>query len=242
MRRFGLIGRNIDYSFSRKFFSEKFSKDNINAEYRNYDLDSIGEFPELIREEPLSGLNVTIPYKEEIIPFLNSLDDHAERIKAVNTVKFEKDGSLTGYNTDYWGFMYSLKPYLKPQHSKALILGTGGASKAIAYALKLLAVDYKFVSRDPQNSDLSYEDLDHKIFGEYKLIINSTPLGTFPDIEESPKLNFELFTTEHLVFDLIYNPSETRLMKEAAARGASAINGLRMLELQAEKAWEIWNF
>jgi len=241
MRSFGLIGKNIDYSFSRKYFSEKFSNENIDAEYKNFDISKIEKFPEVIQDTIISGLNVTIPYKEEIIPYLDYLDPHAEKIKAVNTIKFEKDGSLCGYNTDYWGFLESIKPHLEPQHSTALILGTGGASKAIAYALKLLEIDFKFVSRKPEKDQLSYTELDQKIIASHTLIINCTPLGTSPNIEKYPQIPFEFISEKHLIYDLIYNPSETKLMQLASEKGAKSINGLQMLKLQAEKAWNIWN-
>ncbi|MCB7479742.1 shikimate dehydrogenase family protein [Christiangramia sediminis] len=241
MRSFGLIGKNIDYSFSRKFFSEKFSKENIDADYKNFDIPEIEKFPEVIQNTIISGLNVTIPYKEEIIPYLDYLDPHAEKIKAVNTIKFEKDGSLCGYNTDYWGFLESIKPHLEPQHSTALILGTGGASKAIAYALKLLEIDFKFVSRKREKDQLSYTELDQEIIASHTLIINCTPLGTSPNIEKYPQIPFEFISEKHLIYDLIYNPSETKFMQLASEKGAKSINGLQMLKLQAEKAWNIWN-
>ncbi|MDX1544439.1 MAG: shikimate dehydrogenase [Christiangramia sp.] len=241
MRTFGLLGRNIDYSFSRKYFSEKFKKENIDAKYKNFDLQSIEELPKVLEENIISGLNVTIPYKEEIIPFLDHLDPHSNKIQAVNTVKFEKDGSLCGYNTDYWGFLESLKPFLRPHHKKALILGTGGASKAIAYALELLEIDYKFVSRKKADNIFSYDELDREIIDSYTLLINCTPLGTFPNVDQYPNVPVEYFSKDHLVFDLVYNPSETKLMQLAQKKGAKCLNGLRMLELQAEKAWEIWN-
>ncbi len=241
MRTFGLLGRNIDYSFSRKYFTGKFQKEHIDAQYLNFDISSIDEFSNVIKNNVISGLNVTIPYKQQVIPFLDHLDAHSTEIGAVNTIKFEKDGSLCGYNTDYWGFLESLKPHLKPQHNNALILGTGGASKAIAYALNILNIDFKFVSRSPQENQFSYEMLDEQIMGTYTLIINCTPLGTFPNTEESPTIPIEYIRESHLIFDLIYNPSETQLMKKASEKGATCVNGLRMLELQAEKAWEIWN-
>ncbi|MUP46149.1 shikimate dehydrogenase [Gramella sp. BOM4] len=240
MRTFGLLGKNIDYSFSRKHFSEKFKNEHIDAQYLNFDLQSIEELPHLLSKNDLSGMNVTIPYKEQVIEYLDRLDSHASEIKAVNTIKFEEDGSLTGYNTDYWGFMESLKPHLKPHHQKALILGTGGASKAIAYALKLLNIEYRFVSRKPEFG-LTYEQLTEAVMNDYSLLINCTPLGTFPDVEKYPSIPVENLSEKHLVFDLVYNPSETRLMKLAREKDASVLNGLRMLELQAEKAWEIWN-
>lgn len=241
MRTFGLIGKNIDYSFSRKYFSEKFSKENLKDQYVNFDIASIEEFPGILENNEISGLNVTIPYKEAIIPYLDKLDPHSNKIMAVNTIKFEKDGTSTGYNTDYWGFLNALKPHLKPQHTNALILGTGGASKAIAYALELLDINYKFVSRKPEKEQFSYSDLDKDILDSYTLIINCTPLGTHPKVEACPDLPFQFISREHLVFDLIYNPSETRLMKLASEKGALTLNGLEMLKLQAEKAWNIWN-
>jgi shikimate dehydrogenase len=241
MRTFGLIGKNIDYSFSRKYFSEKFQSENIDAQYCNFDIPSIEKFPEILKKDEISGLNITIPYKEKIIPYLDRLDPHSSKIQAVNTVKIEKDGRLTGFNTDFYGFTESLKPYLKPHHIKALILGTGGASKAIAYALEMLEIEFIFVSRTPKNDQLSYTALDKNILDEYTLIINSTPLGTFPETEACPALPFEHIFKKHLLFDLIYNPSETKLMKLCAEKGAQTLNGLQMLKLQAEKAWDIWN-
>lgn len=236
-----MIGKNIDYSFSRKYFSEKFDEENIDAEYKNFDIASIQEFAKIIKNNAISGLNVTIPYKEEIIPYLDHLDPHAKEIQAVNTVKFEKDGSICGYNTDFWGFIEAIKPSLQPHHTNALILGTGGASKAIAYAFRLLKIDYKFVSRRPEKDQFSYQELNEDILKKYKLIINCTPLGTYPKVEESPEIPFQHITKDHLVFDLIYNPSETTLMRSAKEKGAQTLNGLNMLELQAEKAWDIWN-
>ncbi|SDR95990.1 shikimate dehydrogenase [Gramella sp. MAR_2010_147] len=241
MRIFGLIGKDIDYSFSRKYFSEKFKKESIDAEYRNFDIPSIKNFPEISQNNIASGFNVTIPYKETIIPYLDHLDAHAEKIKAVNTIKFEKDGSLCGYNTDYWGFMQSIKPHLGAHHKNALILGTGGASKAIAYALDLLDIQTEFVSRDPENNQFSYSALTTNVLNSHTLIINCTPLGTSPNIEKYPNIPFEFLSEKHLVFDLIYNPSQTKLMQLAAEKGAKTINGLAMLEQQAEKSWQIWN-
>ncbi|QYA27035.1 shikimate dehydrogenase [Gramella sp. MT6] len=241
MRTFGLIGKNIDYSFSRKYFSEKFSKENLKDQYVNFDIASIEEFLGILENNEITGLNVTIPYKEAIIPYLDKLDPHSNKIQAVNTIKFEHDGTITGYNTDYWGFLNALKPHLKPQHTNALILGTGGASKAIAYALELLDINYKFVSRKPEKEQFSYSDLDKDILDSYTLIINCTPLGTHPKVEACPDLPFQFISKQHLVFDLIYNPSETRLMKLSSEKGALTLNGLEMLKLQAEKAWNIWN-
>lgn len=241
MKTFGLIGKNIDYSFSRKYFAEKFSKENIDAEYLNFDIASISEFPEILKQRKVNGFNVTIPYKEEIISYLDELDEDAKKIQAVNTIKIENNGRLKGYNTDFWGFQKSLEPYLESFHKSALILGTGGASKAVAFALDNLAVEHHFVSRNPTQGQINYSELSREVINHKKLIINTTPLGTFPNTEEHPLLPFEYLSEEHIVFDLIYNPAETMLMKRAAEQGAKCLNGLRMLELQAEKAWSIWN-
>ncbi|MHA6279986.1 shikimate dehydrogenase family protein [Salinimicrobium sp. CAU 1759] len=242
MRKFGLIGRNISYSFSRKHFADKFSREGIAATYENFDLQKIEEFPEILKKNPeLKGLNVTIPYKQAIFPFLDTLDPVAEAIGAVNTIKVEKDGSLTGHNTDYYGFAEALKPHLEVHHKKALILGTGGASKAVNYALKTLGTTTTFVSRTPSKNDISYEDLSAEFLKDHTVIVNTTPLGTFPNTEEFPALPVEHLSSRHLLFDLIYNPPKTALMKLAEDRGATILNGQKMLELQAEKAWEIWN-
>ena len=242
MRRFGLLGRNISYSFSRKFFSEKFTAEGIDAVYENFDLQEISEFPEVLRKYPdLQGLNVTIPYKQEIFPFLDQLNPEAAAIGAVNTIKFEKDGSLTGFNTDHVGFAVAIAPFLKPHHQKALILGTGGASKAVLYALKKLKLQPVFVSRNPSENTLLYSQLSEAILKEYTVIINTTPLGTFPKTEEFPAIPVEFLSKDHLVFDLVYNPPQTKLMQLAQLNDATVLNGQKMLEFQAEKAWEIWN-
>ena len=242
MKTFGLIGKNIAYSFSRNYFGNKFESEGVEAVYKNFDLDKIEEFPELISRNPeIKGLNVTIPYKETIIPFLDQLDPIAKEIGAVNTIKIDNSGKLTGYNTDYFGFLESVKPHLEPQHTHGLILGKGGASKAIAYALKELDIKFKFVSRSPSAEDLSYTQLNKSHFDTYKLIINCTPLGTHPKTEEFPPIPTSHFTSNHLLFDLIYNPPVTQLMKLALQANTKVLNGQKMLELQAEKAWEIWN-
>jgi shikimate dehydrogenase len=242
MLKFGLVGCNISYSFSRKYFSEKFSNEGINATYENFDLQDINEFPEVLAKNPeLKGLNVTIPYKEAIFPFLDSLDVTAQKIGAVNTIKVKRNGSLTGYNTDFFGFSEALKPFLKPHHKKALILGTGGASKAVNYALNSLDIKTSLVSRSPSKSVISYQQLSKEILEEHTVIVNTTPLGTYPKVEEYPPLPVDYIGSRHLLFDLIYNPEQTALMKLAAARGAMVLNGEKMLEFQALKAWEIWN-
>lgn len=241
MKIYGLIGKKISYSFSAQFFTEKFEREKISAVYKNFDLEEIQEFPHLLRSEKnIAGFNVTIPYKEKIIPFLDSLDPVAKEIGAVNTIKIEPDGKLTGYNTDYFGFTGSIKPHLKLWHKKALILGTGGASKAIAYGLKNLDIDFKFVSRSPGEGEINYEDLKQEHFQEYTILINCTPLGTFPETTSFPPVPVQYFSSKHLVFDLIYNPPQTQLIKLAAQKNAAVLNGRKMLELQALKAWEIW--
>lgn len=241
---YGLVGRNISYSFSAGYFNKKFAeKEKLkNCVYTNFDIKDIGELPEIIKATPkLKGMNVTIPYKEEVIPLLDSLSNTARIIGAVNTIKITKDGKLKGYNTDHYGFRKALEPLLNPDHTKALILGTGGASKAVAYALRKMKIEYDFVSRNGDETIFSYEDLDNEIFSEYTIIINTTPLGTFPGIESCPALDYTLFTKRHIAFDLVYNPTVTKFLRLAKENGATTENGYAMLVFQAEKAWKIWN-
>ncbi len=240
--RYGLIGKDIAYSFSKGYFSEKFSKLELgDYSYENFDLQTIEEFDALLHNNPnLKGLNVTIPYKEKVQTYLSAIDDVAAQIGAVNTIKFTKKG-LVGYNTDIYGFQKSIEPFLEKQHQKALILGTGGASKAIAFVLESLQIPYVFVSRKPQEKQLHYEDLTKDILKEHQVIVNCTPLGTHPNIDEKPKIPYQHINSQHMLFDLIYNPEKTTFLKEGELQGATICNGLRMLELQAEKAWEIWN-
>lgn len=242
MPLFGLIGKNISYSFSQVYFREKFEKLQLeDHSYVNFDIQKIEDFTTLLRERTdIRGFNVTIPYKEAIIPYLSGLSNKAEQIGAVNVIKVGKD-RLTGYNTDYHGFQASLRPLLRKEHQKALILGTGGASKAVAFSLQELGIQHTFVSRNPVEGQLSYKELDEDILGEYLVIVNCTPLGTFPDTENKPDIPYQHITQRHLLYDLIYNPAETSFLKEGKQRGATTSNGLRMLQLQAEKAWEIWN-
>jgi len=242
MKTFGLIGKNIDYSFSRKYFNQKFTDEGIDAIYKNFDLENIEQFSEVLQStKEINGFNVTIPYKEAIIPYLDELDSFAEEIGAVNTIKINEDGKLIGYNTDFFGFSEALKPHLKPYHIKALVLGTGGASKAVSFALKKLGIEYTSVSRTKAFNTFVYSELNPEIMEEYQLIINCTPLGTSPNTELSPPIPTQHLTSKHLIFDLIYNPSNTKLMKLALNQNAEVTNGLRMLEFQAEKAWDIWN-
>jgi len=244
MSKYGLIGKNISYSFSRNYFKNKFEKENIaDSTYVNFDIEVIDDFPTHVKNtSKLKGLNVTIPYKESIIPFLDKLSKKAKAIGAVNTIRITKKGNLVGYNTDCYGFSKSLKPHLKPQHKKALVLGTGGASKAIAFSLKTLGIKYAFVSRNLNPGvTYTYDSLTTSIVKKHPLIINCTPLGTHPNITISPNIPYEGITPKHLLFDLIYNPEETIFLKKGKKLGAKTLNGYKMLELQAEKAWEIWN-
>ena len=243
-KQLGLIGKNINYSFSQKYFSDKFTKLGLkDISYVNFDLKNISNVRALtqINEKKIIGFNVTIPYKEVIIPFLDSLDKTAFDIGAVNTIKIDKNDQWIGYNTDAYGFEKALTPFLKSNHNKALILGTGGASKAIAYTLKKHKIQYKYVSRKPQKQQLSYQELVPSIIKEFQIIINCTPLGTFPNIEEKPLIPYQELTAKHLVFDLIYNPEKTTLLTLAETKEATITNGYEMLKQQAEKAWEIWN-
>ncbi|UGU16440.1 shikimate dehydrogenase [Sinomicrobium kalidii] len=242
MPLFGLIGKNISYSFSQVYFREKFEKLQLTDHtYVNFDIPEIEDFPSLLQEHPdIRGCNVTIPYKEAIIPYLSGLSNKAEQIGAVNVIKAGKD-RLIGYNTDYYGFQASLQPLLCKEHQKALILGTGGASKAVAFSFKELDIRHTFVSRHPGKGQLSYEDLTEDILAEYLIIVNCTPLGTFPDADNKPDIPYQYITDKHLLYDLIYNPAETSFLKEGKQRGAITSNGLKMLQFQAEKAWEIWN-
>lgn len=242
-KKFGLIGKNISYSFSAGYFANKFKLESLsNCSYQNYDLQDITDFPSIISTNlNLKGLNVTIPYKKQIIPYLDSLSTSASKIGAVNTIKVTKKSKLKGYNTDFHGFKKAIKPLLKSHHKKALILGTGGASNAVAFALNQLNIDYKFVSRNPVNNQLKYTDLNAETFNYYQIIVNCTPLGTFPDITQMPPLPYALFTKNHLAFDLIYNPEVSLFLKKAKEQGATITNGYQMLVFQAEKAWKIWN-
>lgn len=242
-RRFGLLGRNISYSFSKGYFTEKFSDEVfIGNSYENFDISEINHFTGLLKNNPdLKGLNVTIPYKEQVIPYLDKLSTKAKLIGAVNTIKFTKNGKLKGYNTDYYGFKKSLKPLLQPHHKKALILGTGGASKGVAFALDELDIPYTFVSREAKENIIDYDLINATTFDNFQIIINCTPVGTSPNIEACPDLPYEFFTDKHIAYDLIYNPAETQFMKNAKKYGAITKNGYDMLIFQAEKAWKIWN-
>lgn len=245
MKRYGLLGKNIGYSFSKGFFGEKFKKEQLACSYENFDLDTIADFPSILKLKNLSGINVTIPYKEDVIAFLDELHDTAKEIGAVNVIKFDKkNNKLIGYNSDYYGFKNSLTPVLKSNTKNALILGTGGASKAIAYALKTLNITYTFVSRNPDPKDprpmMAYTDLNEKWIKNTQLIINCTPLGTHPDTELCPPIPYQYVTNNHILYDLIYNPPVSLFLQKGLAQHATTCNGQQMLILQAEKSWEIW--
>ncbi|WGK64352.1 shikimate dehydrogenase family protein [Croceiramulus getboli] len=241
MRKFGLIGKNIDYSFSRQYFRDKFEAENIAATYVNFDCAFAKAIAELFNTRTdVEGFNVTIPYKEQVIDLLDELDPTAAAIGAVNTIKRLPSGALVGYNTDHYGFRESLLPLLKDHHQDALILGTGGASKAVAYALDTLEINYQYVSRTQGADRLTYSDLNAALISDHPIIINTTPLGTHPNVEQAPELPYLFLGEAHLLYDLVYNPPLTRFLKQGQERGATIINGKRMLELQAERAWEIW--
>ena len=246
MERYGLIGKPLGHSFSQKYFTEKFQRENIDALYAPYQLDSAEEILNVVRQqENVCGLNVTIPYKKDVIQFLDAMDDEARAIGAVNVVAVRRDATgrmtLIGHNSDVNGFTNSIKPLLKPSDRKALILGTGGASKAVVYGLeKKLGLEVKFVSRHPQEGQLRYEDLDEALMSEYHVIVNATPLGMFPKVDECPDIPYQFLTPDHVCFDLVYNPLETLFLKKAAQQGARVKNGLEMLHLQADESWEFW--
>ena len=246
MKKYGLIGYPLGHSFSRNFFNEKFNSENIDAEYINFEIPTIDEILKIVVSNPeLNGFNVTIPYKEQIIEYLDEIDDDAKEIGAVNVVKVEHHGGkikLTGYNSDYVGFSQSIEPLLESRHNKALVLGTGGASKAIDYALRKMGIETLFVSRSRHDDrTITYSEITPEIINEYKLIVNCTPVGMYPKADECPDIPYELLTPEHLLYDLHYNPNTTLFMKKGSDYGAVVKNGLEMLLLQAFVAWDIWN-
>jgi len=239
---FGLLGKSLKHSFSKQYFEEKFKKEELPFKYLNFERPTLDNIKQLTIDYPnLSGLNVTIPYKEEIISHLDKISSKAKIIGAVNCIKITKKGNWKGYNTDVFGFEKSFKPLLKPHHQKALILGTGGASKAVAFVLDGLKIPYVFVSRKKEPNQLTYDLINSTVFDNYQIIINTTPLGTFPKVEDCPNLPYHLLTKNHYAFDLVYNPSETLFLKNAKLHGATVANGENMLHFQAEKSWEIWN-
>jgi len=243
MRIFGLIGKNIGYSFSKDYFTTRFEKNNLtDCIYENFDVQDLSDFHQLIQDNPnLVGLNVTIPYKKSIIPLLDTISKKARQIGAVNVIRITKKRKLIGYNSDYHGFKKSLKPLLQSNHKKALILGTGGSAKAVAFALKELNIGFTFVSRSSQKNAIGYYEINQDIFDSHQIIINCTPLGTNPNIDSFPPIPYNFFTKNHIAFDLTYNPKETQFLKKAKENQTITINGMEMLLFQAEKAWAIWN-
>lgn len=240
MKKYGLLGRSLQHSFSRSFFEKLFREQSIEASYENLEIETIEECTSIFETE-FSGLNVTIPYKEQIIPFLDELSGEAEKIGAVNTIQF-KDGKRIGHNTDAYGFHNSIKPFLTNQHERALIFGTGGASKAIEFVLKSLGVEVIFISRSPNaDNHFRYEEVNENMISACKLLVNCTPVGTFPSVDEAIVLPYEALTKDHLVVDLVYNPAKTKFLEKAELQGAMILNGESMLRHQALKAWEIWN-
>lgn len=243
MPTFGLIGKSLGHSFSKGFFTTKFEKDRLSDHhYELFEIPEIQMLSALLEQHPdIAGLNVTIPYKEEVIPFLDELDPKAEEIGAVNTIRF-KNGITRGFNTDTSGFSKSIRPFLEGHHERALILGTGGAAKAVAHALRQLGIHYLFVSRDPHNDQtVSYEDIHPEGLALWPMIVNCTPLGTDPDIDQIPKIPTNAIGPGHFVVDLIYNPEESKLLKVSKQNGALTLNGMDMLKFQALDAWAIWN-
>ena len=245
MKKYGLLGYPLGHSFSRNYLNQKFEAERIDAEYLNFEIPEIKEIKNVIKENPeLNGLNVTIPYKEQVIPYLDDLDEDAHLIGAVNVIKFSKGlfgkVKLKGYNSDIIGFKQSIEPLLKEHHRKALILGTGGASKAVFQGLKQLGVASTFVSRKAKEYCITYEEITPKVMEQYTVIVNTTPLGMYPNVNACPDIPYDLLTSDHLLYDLLYNPDETLFMRKGKEKGAVVKNGLEMLLLQAFAAWEIW--
>lgn len=247
MKLYGLLGYPLGHSFSAKYFAEKFAKEGIDATYKNFEFAEVADaVAYLLQQDDLQGFNVTIPHKQAIMPYLNGLSAEAEAIGAVNVVCVKRDADgmvkLLGCNSDVVGFSNSIQPLLRPKlHSKALVLGTGGASKAVMYGLRKLGVEPIYVSRTPKEGQLTYDDLTPEVMRDYKVIVNCTPLGMYPKVDACPDIPYQYLTPDHLLYDLVYNPLETLFMKRGAAQGAVVKNGLEMLHLQAEAAWVDWN-
>lgn len=240
--KYGLIGYPLSHSFSKKYFTEKFERESIEGRiYELFPIETIAELPSLLRQEPLlQGLNVTIPYKEQVIPFLDEQSDVVKEIQACNCIAV-RDGKLIGYNTDVLGFEKTLERKLLSTHQRALVLGTGGAAKAVHYVLKKKGIDYLEVSRHASDTTITYDNINQKILSTHTLIINTTPLGMYPNVEEAPRLPYDLLTPEHYLYDLVYNPAKTKFLLEGEQRGTLIENGADMLVIQAEASWDIWN-
>ncbi|SMD04655.1 shikimate dehydrogenase family protein [Pedobacter nyackensis] len=245
MRKFGLIGYPLSHSFSKKFFTEKFRDEQIaNCEYELYPIPEIGAFPGLLTDQDLCGINVTIPYKVQVLPFLDEMDEASTAIGAVNCISITRNSAgqwLKGYNTDAYGFEESLKPLLEPHHHKALVFGDGGAAKAVKYVLNKLNIAFLVVTRKPSESSILYADVDEKLLQEYTVLINTTPLGMSPNVDTYPEIPYACLTTQHIAYDLVYNPEEPIFLREVREKGGKTKNGLEMLHLQAIRSWEIWN-
>ena len=239
MREFGIIGYPLGHSFSARYFSEKFAREHIDARFEMYPLQSISELEPLLGRVPFAGMNVTQPYKVAVMEYLDSLDETAREIGAVNVIRFHQ-GRRIGYNTDCQGFIQSIRPALRPSDRHALVLGTGGAAKAVTYALRTLGLTTEPVSRDASRG-LPYERLTADIMAAHTVVVNCTPLGMYPATEACPPIPYEHLTEQHLLFDCIYNPEETLFLRRGAAQGCRTMNGMGMLYGQAEAAWEIWN-
>lgn len=243
MDTYGLIGFPLSHSFSRDYFNAKFLSEEKNAQYVNFEIPNIGEFKDVLKSNPgIKGLNVTIPYKEQIIPYLDGVSENVKLIGAVNVIRFERVKNklrLIGYNSDIIGFKQSIEPYLEGRN-RALVLGTGGAGKAIYYGLKQLGVSPQYVSQVKSEGVLTYDELNKEIVESYPIIVNCTPVGMYPKVDEAPDIPYEFLTPNHLLYDLLYNPNETLFMKKGLLRGAQVVNGLEMLLLQADVSWEIW--
>ena len=247
MKKFGLFCNSVEHSYSKKFFTEKFQREGrTDCEYENFETDNIYDLKKIVRDNPeLMGLNVTLPFKQDVIPMLDNLDDISQKIGAVNTIKIIRHDQtkfeLHGYNTDAWGFELAIRPILRPHHRRALILGTGGSAKAVSYVFRKLNIEHFFVTREDSRFHYTYADLNNNTMKAFQIIVNTTPLGMFPNVNELPNIPYEFLTHKNLCFDLIYNPAQTKFLEKSKDSGAFIHNGFRMLRLQAEKSWEIWN-
>lgn len=241
MTKFGIIGYPLGHSFSKGFFTEKFARESIDAQYLNFEIPDVAMLPDVLRNNPeLRGLNVTLPHKQAVIPLLDELSDEAREIGAVNVIRI-RDGRLKGFNSDIIGFTNSIKPLLMPHHRKALILGTGGASRAIRVGLNRLGIEWTYVSRSPRDGMVTYEDITAETLQEYTVIVNCSPVGMFPNVAQSPEIPYDCLSDKHLLFDCVYNPEDTLFMQKGREQGATVKNGLEMLHLQAIASWDFWN-
>lgn len=241
MTKYGIIGYPLGHSFSRGFFTEKFARESIDAQYLNFEIPDVAMLSDVLRDNPeLRGLNVTLPHKQAVIPLLDEMSEEAMEIGAVNVIRV-RNGKLKGFNSDIIGFTNSIKPLLQPHHRKALILGTGGASRAIRVGLNRLGIEWTYVSRSPRDGMVTYEDITAETLQEYTVIVNCSPVGMFPKVDAAPAIPYELLSPQHLLFDCVYNPEETLFMKKGRKQGATVKNGLEMLHLQAIASWNFWN-